>query len=90
MLDSICGADVNSVYDFTGDCNTITGTDEVCQKALCNLDKHFAQELDSAVSSEWVADQVYTDVDNPGQCAQLGQRSSTVELILRLILALNF
>lgn len=79
--DSICGASANSVYDFNGDCNAITGTDEVCQKAVCNLDRYFAQELDTLASNpDWVANNIYTDVDNPGQCALLGNKRSTVRV----------
>merc|ERR1711988_2024460 len=76
---TICAAQANTVYEFDGNCNTITGTDEVCHRALCNLDSHFAEELDNAVSdANWSAQQVYTDVDNPGQCA-LGARTSTTD-----------
>jgi hypothetical protein len=77
---TICPAQANPVYEFDGNCNTITGTDEVCHRALCNLDYHFAEELDNAViDADWSAQQVYTDVDNPGQCALLGNRTSTLD-----------
>jgi len=76
--DLICGANADPEYEFSGDCNAISGGDEVCQKALCNLDRHFAQELHTlANNAEWSAATIYTDVDNPGECALLGNKRST-------------
>ena len=36
--ESLCSANNETTYEFSGDCNYITGDSEVCQKALCNLD----------------------------------------------------
>jgi len=77
--ESICSANNETAYEFSGDCNYITGDSEVCQKALCNLDQHFAQELHVlANDNQWTATQIYTDVDNPGVCALLGNRRATI------------
>ena len=89
--DSICGANADPEYEFSGDCNAITGADEVCQKALCNLDRHFAQELHTlANNTEWSAATIYTDVDNPGECALLGNKRSTVGVRLKRLSNLTY